>query len=48
MEVKYVVDGKKGQQCSDCKNFKNKGQGKGDCYGHEVLAGGSCNLFTAK
>lgn len=48
MEVKYVEKGEPGKTCADCKNFRNKGDGKGDCYGHEVLAAGSCNLFEKK
>jgi hypothetical protein len=48
MEVKYVVQGEPGKTCADCKNFKDTGNGKGDCYGHEVLTAGSCNLFEKK
>jgi len=48
MEVRYVEKGETGKICADCKNFQDKGNGKGDCYGHEVLAEGSCNLFEKK
>jgi predicted DNA-binding transcriptional regulator YafY len=48
MDVKYVTRGEKDKTCADCSMFKDKGDGMGDCYGHEVLAAGSCNLFTPK
>ena len=47
-EVKYVVQGEAGKTCADCKNNKDKDGVTGDCYGHEVLAAGSCNLFEKK
>jgi predicted DNA-binding transcriptional regulator YafY len=48
MDVKYVIKGDKGKTCADCSLFKDKGDGMGDCYGHEVLAAGSCNMFIPK
>jgi len=48
MDVKYVVKGPAGKTCQDCDYFKAKTNGMGDCYGHEVLAAGSCNMFSAK
>jgi hypothetical protein len=48
VEVKYVEKGKPGKTCTECKSFKDKGDGKGDCFGYEVLAKGSCNLFAVK
>ncbi len=48
MDVKYVLKGEPGKTCADCKHFTDKGEGKGDCYGHEVIAQGSCNLFEKK
>jgi hypothetical protein len=46
MDVKYVVKGEKGKTCQDCSLFKDQGHGLGDCYGHQVLAAGSCIMFT--
>jgi hypothetical protein len=48
MDVKYVTKGEKGKTCADCGLFKDTGKGMGDCYGHQVLAAGSCNLFAPK
>ena len=48
MEVKYVEKGEPGKTCADCAAYNDKGDGKGDCYGHEVLAAGSCNMFQPK
>lgn len=48
MEVKYVEKGEPGKTCADCAMYKDKGNGTGGCYGHEVSAVGSCNLFTRK
>ena len=48
MDVKYMVKGPKGKTCADCKVFENTGDGMGKCFGHEVLAAGSCNMFTPK
>ena len=47
-DVKYVEKGEPGKTCADCKNYKDKDGKTGDCYGYEVLAAGSCNLFEAK
>ena len=47
-EVNYVVKGEPGKTCADCKNYKDKDGMTGDCYGHEVLAAGSCSLFEKK
>jgi hypothetical protein len=48
MDVKYVVKGPKGKTCVDCQFFESTGDGMGKCFGHEVLAAGSCNMFKAK
>ncbi len=48
MDVKYVVQGEKGKTCADCKFYQDEGAGKGKCFGHEVAAQGSCNLFQKK
>ena len=46
MDVNYIVKGEPGKTCADCKLYEDKGNGTGDCYGHEVLSEGSCNLFN--
>jgi hypothetical protein len=50
MEVKYTPKGESGKTCADCKFDKPKpdNPGKGDCFGHEVEAKGSCNMFQPK
>jgi len=48
MDVKYVIRGEKGKTCADCKFFQAEGDGKGKCFGHDVAAQGSCNLFQKK
>jgi len=48
MEVKYVEKGKKGKTCADCKHFEDQDDGMGKCFGHEVMAEGSCNYFEPK
>ena len=48
MDVKYTVKGEKGKTCADCKFYESTGGSTGKCFGHEVLAAGSCNMFTAK
>jgi len=48
MDVKYMEKGKKGETCADCKFFEKGDGGTGKCFGHEVLAKGSCNMFAAK
>ncbi len=48
MDVKYVEKGEPGKTCADCKHFQNEGDGIGKCFGHEVAAQGSCNLFDPK
>jgi hypothetical protein len=47
MDVKYVTKGQPGRTCADCGYFKEQGEGMGDCFGHAVLAAGSCNLFAS-
>lgn len=36
--------------CKNCKNFtpKEGDEGKGDCFGHEVGAEGTCDFFEMK
>jgi len=48
MDIKYVEKGKPGETCADCSFFQDKGDGMGECFGHEVMAVGSCNAFKAK
>jgi len=48
MDVKYVAKGEKGMTCADCKHFQAGNGGMGKCFGHDVVAQGSCNLFTKK
>ena len=47
-EVGYNVAGPVGRQCADCKNYQPQGADYGDCLGHRVMAGGSCNYFAKK
>jgi hypothetical protein len=48
MDVKYVTKGLKGKTCADCRFYEAGGGGMGKCFGHEVLASGSCNMFATK
>ena len=48
MDVKYVEKGTPGKTCADCKNYQDEDGGMGKCFGHEVTAQGSCNMFTPK
>ena len=48
MDVKYVEKGEKGKTCADCKHYEDEGEGMGKCFGHEVMAAGSCNYFDPK
>ena len=48
MDVKYVEKALKGKACKDCQHFEETGGGMGKCFGHEVLAKGSCNMFKSK
>lgn len=48
MDVKYREKGEKGKTCGDCSFFQPEGDKIGKCFGHEVLAGGTCSLFKAK
>lgn len=48
MDVKYVIKGEPGKTCADCKHFQAGSAGMGKCFGHEVAAQGSCNLFQKK
>jgi hypothetical protein len=48
MDVKYVTKGPKGKTCADCSVFEKTEAGMGKCFGHEVLAAGSCNMFKPK
>lgn len=38
------------KSCSSCSNFKlnQEKPGMGDCFGHEVVATGTCNFFAPK
>jgi hypothetical protein len=48
MDVKYTPKGPKGKTCADCQFFENTEDGMGKCFGHEVLAKGSCNMFKTR
>jgi hypothetical protein len=48
MDVKYVAKGPKGKTCADCTAFEKGESGMGKCFGIEVLAAGSCNMFKPK
>ena len=48
MEIKFTEKGEPGKTCADCKHFTDEGDNMGKCFGHEVPAGGSCNMFEAK
>ena len=48
MDVKYVTKGPKDKTCADCSFFEKGEAGMGKCFGHEVLAAGSCNMFKPK
>jgi len=47
VEVKYTPQGEPGKTCANCKFYTPQpdNPGKGDCFGHEVEAKGSCNMF---
>ena len=36
------------KSCNACKHFQVKDCDKGDCFGHEVLAKGTCNYYEPK
>ncbi len=36
------------KSCTNCKNFQSKSANLGDCFGHEVVATGTCNYFEPK
>jgi hypothetical protein len=47
-EVKYETEGPSGRQCRDCKFFETaEDSTKGKCFGNDVLAQGTCNMFAA-
>jgi len=48
MEIKYVEKAEPGRTCADCSFFQDEGDGKGKCFGHDVIATGGCNAFKAK
>jgi hypothetical protein len=50
MEVKYEPQGPTGQQCRDCKFFEPSSDdpSKGRCFGQEVIAQGTCNMYAPK
>jgi len=49
-EIRYEKLGPQGRQCRDCKFFEpaSASSPTGKCFGHEVLAQGTCNMFIAK
>jgi hypothetical protein len=50
MKIKYTETGEPGKTCADCKHFEEDENlnGIGKCFGYEVKASGSCNLFEPK
>jgi hypothetical protein len=50
MEVNYVEQGEPGRTCAECKNFEPDPENEeiGKCFGYNVSAQGSCNLFEPK
>ncbi len=50
MDVEYNPQGPLGQQCQDCQFFEPSGDdaSRGKCYGQEVMAQGTCNMFAHK
>lgn len=48
MDVNYVEKGEPGKTCADCEFFQAGENSMGKCYGYDVLAAGSCNMFKAK
>jgi len=49
MEVKYTPKGPDGKQCRDCKFFEpSSDSSRGKCFGHDVIAQGSCNMFASE
>jgi len=50
MEVKYEAQGPDGGQCQDCKFFEASSDepSKGKCFGKEVIAQGTCNMFALR
>jgi len=48
-EVNYVPSSPDPEKaCTKCQNFTPTTEGEGNCFGHKVLASGTCNFFTAK
>ncbi len=49
-EIKYKVPGAEGRQCCDCKFFEpvSGESSKGKCFGKDVVAQGTCNMFASK
>jgi len=47
-DVGYTPLGELGKQCKDCTNYVAADECCGNCFGHNVQATGSCNLFQAK
>ena len=50
VETKYEPQGPEGKQCKDCGHFEPDvaGASGGKCFGRDVLAQGTCNMFTPK
>ena len=50
METKYEPQGPEGKQCKDCGHFEPDvaGASGGKCFGRDVLAQATCNMFTPK
>ncbi|MFH1427015.1 MAG: hypothetical protein ABIG60_00585 [Patescibacteria group bacterium] len=47
-DVGYSVSGEEGKQCQNCKYYQMINGYEGNCFGHKVLASGSCNQFLVK
>ena len=50
MEIRYEMPGPEGRQCQECKFFEPSPENPsaGKCFGHDVVARGTCNMFVAK
>lgn len=49
-EVNYTPNGPAGKTCLECTNYQADASNPdiGKCFGHDVVATGSCNFFQAK
>lgn len=49
-DVGYTKKGREGRTCTECVNFRpeESDPSRGTCFGHDVVAAGSCNRFSKK